>query len=581
MGLAFSVPALMKARGGTYADQATYSLAQWPYSLKLFWAPVVDALWTRRAFLGPRKCWVVGVQLLAGSVMMGVSTRLGELLGGNGVPINVEGLTATFFVLYLLVATQDIAVDAWALTMLRPENVGYASTANNVGQMAGVLISYSGFVSLESAAFCNSYVRPALSLPSAPTGMVTMASFMWFWGAAFVVVTLLLWALKEDTTDMATSASDGGHIHVDSQLVVVPGGIELVGGGDVEVAPIAQPSSPSSAGSGSSARRRRAGGGSRASSGSGGSSGGSGGSVAGADTDAGEDAETAPLTSATPATAPAQAAPVSPWRAVAAAYAALWRILQLHHVRVLLAILATYRFCFMATDHASGLALLSRGLTREQLAQQDMWSTPILLFGQVLVARAVAGPRPLSIIMASYPVRLAMGLGWLAITYLALPAPVPGQPLPALSTAALAGIFLMTNAHGLIISLTMMSQTSFFTQVADPAAGGTYMTLLNTVSNFGGKWAEYVNLRAMHAATVEACVAKDNVTAVLDGVQCGSGGSAACTAAGGACTTLRDGYPIMVWVGTAVGVAWFLAFRRTMLALQDVPRSQWALPSKH
>ena len=29
-------------------------------------------------------------------------------------------------------ATQDIAVDGWALTMLSPENVGYASTCNSV-----------------------------------------------------------------------------------------------------------------------------------------------------------------------------------------------------------------------------------------------------------------------------------------------------------------------------------------------------------------------------------------------------------------------------------------------------------------
>ena len=40
-----------------------------------------------------------------------------------------------FFFLNFLAATQDIAVDGWALTMLQRHNVGYASTCNSVGQV--------------------------------------------------------------------------------------------------------------------------------------------------------------------------------------------------------------------------------------------------------------------------------------------------------------------------------------------------------------------------------------------------------------------------------------------------------------
>ena len=35
-----------------------------------------------------------------------------------------------------MLQTQDVAVDGWALTMLKPKNVGYASTCNSVGQVA-------------------------------------------------------------------------------------------------------------------------------------------------------------------------------------------------------------------------------------------------------------------------------------------------------------------------------------------------------------------------------------------------------------------------------------------------------------
>lgn len=40
-------------------------------------------------------------------------------------------LTAVFFVLWFLAATQDIVVDGWALTMLKRENVGWAATCNS------------------------------------------------------------------------------------------------------------------------------------------------------------------------------------------------------------------------------------------------------------------------------------------------------------------------------------------------------------------------------------------------------------------------------------------------------------------
>ena len=51
-------------------------------------------------------------------------------------------LTCMFFFLNFLAATQDIAVDGWALTMLKRENVGYASTCNSVGQTAGYFMGY-------------------------------------------------------------------------------------------------------------------------------------------------------------------------------------------------------------------------------------------------------------------------------------------------------------------------------------------------------------------------------------------------------------------------------------------------------
>ena len=60
-------------------------------------------------------------------------------------------MTAFFFALYFLMATQDIAVDGWALTMLSRANVDMASTCNTIGQNVGYFAAYVGFLALEDA----------------------------------------------------------------------------------------------------------------------------------------------------------------------------------------------------------------------------------------------------------------------------------------------------------------------------------------------------------------------------------------------------------------------------------------------
>lgn len=67
--------------------------------------------------------------------------------------------------------SKDIAVDGWALTMLSRENVGYASTCNSVGQTAGYFLGNVLFLALESADFCNKYLR----IEPKDTGIVTLS----------------------------------------------------------------------------------------------------------------------------------------------------------------------------------------------------------------------------------------------------------------------------------------------------------------------------------------------------------------------------------------------------------------------
>lgn len=154
----------------SFSEQGTFMLAAWPFSLKLLWAPLVDCWYIER--LGRRKTWMVPAQIAIGLIMLYLAPRIEVLFESK----DVSQLTFIFFILYLLCATQDIAVDGWALTMLRSENAGYASTCNAVGQTIGYTIGF---------------MFPMSKL-------VPLPDFIYFWGTVFVATTLAVWLLKAE-----------------------------------------------------------------------------------------------------------------------------------------------------------------------------------------------------------------------------------------------------------------------------------------------------------------------------------------------------------------------------------------------
>ena len=51
-----------------------------------------------------------------------------------------------------------------------------------------------------------------------------------------------------------------------------------------------------------------------------------------------------------------------------------------------------------------------------------------------------------------------------------------------------------------------VSIMAFFAKISDPAVGGTYMTLLNTLTNLGGNWPATLALWWVDVLTVKKCV---------------------------------------------------------------------------
>lgn len=194
MGLASgSVPFLLKSYL-SYGQIGIFSLAAYPYSLKLLWSPIVDAVWSRR--FGRRKSWITPIQTVSGLAMIYLGGGIDDMMkkAGEDNGSGVWGFTGWWFLLVFLCATQDIAVDGWAISLLSMQNMSYASTAQTVGLTAGSFLSHTVFLALQAPDFANAWFR---AVPQ-KFGLLTLGGYMRFWGWGYLLVTLGLAFLKKE-----------------------------------------------------------------------------------------------------------------------------------------------------------------------------------------------------------------------------------------------------------------------------------------------------------------------------------------------------------------------------------------------
>ncbi|XP_041978909.1 acetyl-coenzyme A transporter 1 [Aricia agestis] len=463
LGLAGAIPMLLQNRGITYTQQAEFSLAFWPFSVKLLWAPIVDAIFLPN--FGRRKTWLVPVQYLIGIFMIIMSYCIMDWLGSKDEAPSMTILTISFLILNFLAATQDIAVDGWALTMLKRCNVGHASTCNTVGQTAGYFLGYVLFLALESPYFCNKYLR----VVPEDTGIVTLSSFLLFWGWIFILATTLVAVFKHENNDVA-----------DSRESDVKGVKDIVN-----------------------------------------------------------------------------------------AYKQLLKIVKLPAVRTLALVLFTAKIGFCASDAVSGLKLVEAGVPREDLALLAVPLVPVQIIMPVILAKHTTGPAPLSLWLRAFPLRLLVGP--LAAILVALTPSLLGDTGP--SYFYLLILMAMYIFHQTCLYCMFVAVMAFFAKVSDPTVGGTYMTLLNTVSNLGTNWPSTIALWAIDHLTYKKCSAPE----LTDNTCSSPLESDLCKANNGSCITRIDGYYIETVICLIVGFLWLQWGRKTINRLQRLPSSAWQM----
>ena len=167
-----------------------------PWTLKFLWAPLVD----RWAFRRPdrRRSWVLAMQLaLAGALGALAAFTARRLVPGDGSRMVLAagaatGIAALGLLISFFSATQDIALDAYAVEVLAPDEVGPASGLRIMWYRIGMLMGSA------LAIFASEWIP-------------------WPWvfaslGTLFVLFTLLTLAAPAPATPVAPPRSFGAAV---------------------------------------------------------------------------------------------------------------------------------------------------------------------------------------------------------------------------------------------------------------------------------------------------------------------------------------------------------------------------------
>ncbi|KAA8499441.1 putative membrane protein [Porphyridium purpureum] len=448
MGLCFgSLPFILQGEGHlSYTQLGVFSLASYPYSLKLAWSPIVDSVWNAR--LGRRKSWIIPAQVMSAVLMLALSFHTQKTIEEGRVLL----LTVMFSMLVFLAATQDIAVDGWALTILSKQNLSYASTCQSLGLTSGFFCSFTLFLALSNSEFCQTYLSSFIPIPASGS-LLTLEKFLRIAAAMYLVVTGSLIFVKEANG----SATNGSSSRERTEMYKT---YEDLG--------------------------------------------------------------------------------------------ALLRMPQLWRLGVALFIA---KIGFAVHDNVTALKLLEKGFPRQTMALVALIQLPFEIAGTILVGKWSSGKRPLLPYFYGQCLRILICAAAPFMVMAYSPGTGPGA---AVSWPYFVTFVLLSTLYQFASdSLMFVSMGAFFARISDDSIGGTYLTLLNTISNLGGTWPKVFALYFVDYFTARTPCDLDIPEH---------------------CPLEMDGYFVCAFAAVPISLVVFGFVSQRLQALESLPSQSWKLP---
>lgn len=513
VGLAFgTVPFLLKSVASTtsFTRLGLFSMATYPYSLKILWSPIVDSFYIKKT--GRRRSWIIPVQLVSGIMLWALGWCINHNIIFAGVDdayyphrattshanLNISALTLCFLLLIFLCATQDIAVDGWALTILSKRSLSYASTAQTVGLNTGYFLSFTIFLTFNSSDFMNRYLRNE----PLDYGLISFGGYLKLAGIIYIIATIyVIWYTTEHPAannrplPLSMKKDDEKSTAIEYNEDVTSGNTSLLH-----------------------------------------------------------------------------------------VYRSFFKILRLPSVKSLILIHFISKFAFQCNEGATNLKLLEKGFKREDLAISVLIDFPFEIIFGYYVAKwsSDSSYNPHKSSEKSWSRKLMGDSGvltpWLwgflgrlvaALmgNYVVSKFPEDGKFSPVYFVL----VILQHLLGSFMSTVQFVGISAFHTRIADPAIGGTYMTLLNTLSNLGGTWPRVLVMCMIDYFTTWECRFESDKSSISSSIT-----KQQCTTQGGTVLVVRDGYYITNLMCVTVGFCLFFGFiKKRAQLLQRLPVSEW------
>ncbi|KAK4472779.1 hypothetical protein MN116_003999, partial [Schistosoma mekongi] len=438
---------------------------------------------------------------------------------GSHHPVDIIQLTIIFFILIFSVATQDIAVDGWALTLLTKKNIGWVSTCNKVGQSLGFALAYIPLVCLESPSIPNKYFRRT---PIEDKGLITFSGFLYATGFSFMIVNTIVVIFRHEKRSKldrrilrrSHSMSVEHTANVNYQSGV---------GTENEMKNSKLPTSDFSIETGTKSQPN--------------------------DGEMNERGEVSLFNT----------------------YRALIRIIQLKPVAIFTIMTVILMMCTFSTYSATNLKLIEYGFPKEELGLFNLLFLPLDFILPFMFVRCTIGPRPLTILAMTLIPKLLINCLNIPITHFTPYFRISTNDTLMMNNSTHASFSwafyaILTTEFTLdriVSNLIFVLHLAFCAKISDPAIGGTYLTLLTTVINLAGVLGSSLCLRLIEPLTFRSCkrteiypglysnssVALVNITS---NITCS--GNKDCTGATESCVKLFDGYYVQLIAFLIIGI---------------------------
>jgi len=180
----------LQEKKATYDDQALFSIANYPYVIKIIFAPLVDVFFFSR--IGRCKTWVVFGCFLLAAIFIYISPNADADIN----PHNVTSLTIQWIMISFVLIIIQISFKTWILKLFDEKEVGKMAYVTHIGGLFGGFFGMNIFVPLNSVPWLNRHLFTSHPVSSPILSHRTMQLIIAFFTIGLAVFVLLFVAEK-------------------------------------------------------------------------------------------------------------------------------------------------------------------------------------------------------------------------------------------------------------------------------------------------------------------------------------------------------------------------------------------------